>query len=670
MGQVIPYLTHDDKEDRLTAMSWPTPGSRVQQCHLFDIDERTGTVIRTSLRRLQVGGRDINDVDGLAIYEDQFLIKRENSNILYNLLNSTFRAHAAAGSAVQLQDSGLRLDAVTNAPGFTCIGMTVHEARLLYARQSDGKTFSLDLRTPGNTVNNVVFNPTLPADVAANTGAVWGLTHLYGDLFTTHTTNIDPTKAPPGRYANTESDLIDYHRAEHVQPNTVLAEGQVSTGKLADGAVTSHKIADGAVTESKLADDAVTTPKLADQSVTAAKVALGALTEEHFRIVPQLRIGVNSITADKIAPRAVTREKIADGVLFEPTIQDLQNISDLDLTVKNPDGIGVGKPVSTYFDRGELTARRVDLRVLARYIRVTNALTPLVYFHGVVRSVNLDAGTAQVAAIPGSIVGRDEDGHRVTDYQGNALVPGQKYAISNTGEWIPSLEEAIGVAASEHAMRIALVPNYRVVDQRPVPTDNLTLPAIPQLLVEKPVSGRVYAHVTTQASGGTAPYTYRVDQRGTALPAGVIWDAANSRLAITSQASVATLNLRLTVTDSAASPATATRDFVLKINAASAAPTLIGVSNQSMTAGGSKVLPYTIHGGTAPVEVQLFTDDGGVRARVPAGDRSPANGLAFNESTKTVYASSFTGTFLCVLRVQDSHSPSRSAEYSFQLEVV
>ena len=107
-----------------------------------------------------------------------------------------------------------------------------------------------------------------------------------------------------------------------------LATGQVSTDKLADGAVSEEKLADGSVTTDKLADGSVTTEKLADGAVTGDKLETASLDESHFSVLPQLRLGVNSIDADKIAPRAVTREKIAAGVLFEPTIQDLQHISD------------------------------------------------------------------------------------------------------------------------------------------------------------------------------------------------------------------------------------------------------------------------------------------------------------------------------------------------------
>lgn len=443
---------------------------------------------------------------------------------------------------------------------------------------------------------------------------------------------------------------------------TPLATGQVSTEKLADGAVAEAKLADGSVTTDKLADEGVTTEKLADGAVTGDKIEVGSLDESHFRILPQLRLDVNSVDADKIAPRAVTREKIAAGVLFEPTIQDLQHISDLDITVKNPDGIGVGKPVSTYYDRGELVCRRVDLNVLSRYISVSNALTPLVYFHGIIRSVNGD--TAKIATIPGSIVGRDEDGHRVVDYNGDPLVPGQKYAISNTGEWIGSLEEAIGVAASAFAMRIALVPNYRIIRQRPAPSDNLAIPAIPQLLVAKPNSGVVYAHVNAQATGGTSPYTYTVNQRGgTPLPTGVTWDAANSRLVIASTAAVGQVNCTLTATDSATTPATATRDFTLQIRAAVATLAVTGVGNVTGTVGRSVVLRPSIVGGTAPYRAQLLYQDG---TTVPSGDSAPATGLAFNESENRIWiCRDFCSTeFQLIYRVIDSGNDQADAHFN------
>ena len=446
---------------------------------------------------------------------------------------------------------------------------------------------------------------------------------------------------------------------------TPLATGQVSTDKLADGAVSEPKLADEAVTTDKLAKDAVGTEQIAEQSVTGEKVAIGTLTEEHFRILPQLRIGQNSITEDMIAPRAVTKEKIAAGVLFEPTIQDLQNISDLDITCKNPDGIGVGKPVSTYFARGELTCRRVDLNVLGRYINVSNALTPLAYFHGIVRSTA--NGTAQIATIPGSIVGRDEDGHRITDYNGEVLVPGQKYAISNIGEWIPSLEEAIGVAASPYAMRIALVPNYRIIRTRAVPSDNIQIPAFPQLLTEKPNSGRVFVHIPVQASGGVAPYTYTVVQRGGhALPTGVTWDAANSRLVVASTAAVGQLNLTLSATDSAPSPATATRDFVLRINSASANLAVTGVANVTGNHGSSVRLTPSIIGGTAPYRKQLLFADGFV---VPGGDAPPGANIVFNESTDRIWISStiFNGQYRLIYRVTDADNSQ--ADQHFLLTV-
>ena len=210
------------------------------------------------------------------------------------------------------------------------------------------------------------------------------------------------------------------------------------------------------------------------------------------------------------------------------------------------------------------------------------------------------------------------------------------------------------MAASAYAMRIALVPNYRIVRQRPAPTDTITIPAIPQLLTEKPNAGRVFVHVPVMATGGTAPYTYAVTQRGGhALPTGVTWDAANSRLVVAATAAVGQLNLTLTATDSATTPARATRDFVLRINASAANLAVSGLANRDVVAGSSVQLTPSILGGTAPYRAQLLYADGNA---VPSGDTPPGANLAFNESSNRVYVASqfYNAQYQLIYRVIDS----------------
>ena len=286
-----------------------------------------------------------------------------------------------------------------------------------------------------------------------------------------------------------------------------LATGQVTTEKLADLAVTEDKIANGAVTAEKLSDDSVSTEKIADQAVTGDKVQLGTLTADHFRTVPSLAIEPESIVGDMLAPRSVTREKIADGVLYEPTVTDIQDISDLDLTIANPEGLSVGTAVATYYDRGTLTGRAVNLARLASYIAVNRSATPLQFFHGIIRSRDLQHQTAQIACIPGSIVGRDEDGYRITDHAGSPLIPGQKYAITATGQWVASNGAAIAVAASTYALRIALVPSFELLGQQLEPlVAPLTIGGVPN--VSAPKGGSVVINPTV--AGGTTPYSYKL----------------------------------------------------------------------------------------------------------------------------------------------------------------
>ena len=327
-----------------------------------------------------------------------------------------------------------------------------------------------------------------------------------------------------------------------------LATGQVSTDKIRDGAVTAAKLATSAVTTDKLADGVVTRDKLADESVTGAKLERGILTDEHFLIPPQLTLRARSVTSDKLADRAVTRDKIANDILWSPRVQDLQRISDLDMTARNPDGLQVGAAASTYFVSGQLTAVAVDITELTRVgLTVSTQAVLEQYFHGIVRSV--EGNSVKIAVLPGSIVGEDEDGRRVTDYLGNRLIPGQAYALNTRGGWVASNANAVGVAASEFAMRIAFVAAVAE------PTA-LRIAGLHAVSAQR--GGQIA--INELVSGGTAPYTFTLRyEDGTEVPAGtsvpatnIAFDAATQTIHISNQATLAPqFHLRLTVTDTA-----------------------------------------------------------------------------------------------------------------------
>ena len=652
-GHAIPYITFDDQEERLYGASWPIPSSTNRRSYLFTIDQSNGTIIRTQLKRVQFNGRDIDDIDGIAVYNKKMYVKRETSNVLYEC---TLQSVLAPGTVVAITDSGYRLHTRAGTANDPCIGMTVLNARLMYAFQSDGKVYELDMRVANNANNRLIFTPQVPLD-NGSTGAIWGLTHLHGDLFTTHTINIDPSEPPPARFANVSSALIDYHRAEYAQGSVALADGQVTKEKLADGAVTADKLADNAVGGEKISDGAVQERALANNAVTGAKVQAGTLSARHFVVPPSLEVPVGGIVSSMLADRAVTEDKIEEGVLWEPAVRDLNSLSDLDLTAKNPHGLSVGSPASTYYSRGELTAAPVDLSVLSRYVTVSAQALRAQFFHGIVRSVSGD--TVKLAVLPGSIVGEDEPGRRVVDYAGNALVPGQAYTLTARGRWAASNTNALGVAASTFAMRVAFVVTQ--IAAQPEPTSDLAIPSFATITLNKAGTGVTHVPVSVQAAGGTAPYVYSVvESDDTPLPSGITYEAASARLNIDASVAPATFNLKLKVTD--ADGNTAARDFTLVLNAAVVPLTLHSISTKTVQRGGSVAVNPQINGGSTPYRTELLYHDG---IRVPAGTSSPGANLAFDASTNTIHAGRdiVDPRYNLYFRVIDNAGTTRSAGF-------
>ena len=661
-GHAIPYITFDDQEERLFGASWPIPTSDNRRSYLFAIDQSNGTILRTQLKRVQLNGADIDDIDGIAVYNKNMYIKREASNVLYRC---SLRTLVQPGTTVAIVDSGFRLDTRANDSANAadpCIGMTVRDARLLYAFQSDGKVYELDLRRANNTNNIVIFTPKLPPD-AGSTGAIWGLTHLHGDLFTTHTVGIDPNLPPPARFANVSSNLVDYHRQEYAELQVPLATGQVSTDKLADGAVRDSKLADGSVTNDKLADGAIGTNQLADDSVTGAKVPLGTLELNHFRVPPQLSLTPNSVQGSMIAERAITRDKIANDVLWEPAVADIQKMSDLDLVAKNPHGLSVGMAAATYYSAGQLTAAPVDLNVLSQFITPSAQAIRAQFFHGIVREV--EGSSVRLAVIPGAIVGEDEAGKRVVDYAGGKLVPGQAYTINARGRWVASNDNAVGVAASTFAMRLAFVETQEVEEAVPESTTGLSIPSFNTLRVHKAASGSTYIPIAAHAVQGTAPYTYSVTESDdTPLPTGITFDAANRRLVVGAEVSPATFNLKFKVTDSAG--ANAARDFSLVLQESQAPLTLHAIQNLAVRAGQSVHIPVQANGGATPYTTVVLYRDG---TQVPAGTSSPGANLVYDAASQLLWVSRqfYNVQYNLYLRLTDAEGTQRSS--GFQLRV-
>ena len=180
---------------------------------------------------------------------------------------------------------------------------------------------------------------------------------------------------------------------------------------------------------------------------------------------------------------------------------------------------------------GQLTAVAVDITELTRVgLTVSTQAVLEQYFHGIVRSV--EGNSVKIAVLPGSIVGEDEDGRRVTDYLGNRLIPGQAYALNTRGGWVASNANAVGVAASEFAMRIAFVAAVAE------PTA-LRIAGLHAVSAQR--GGQIA--INELVSGGTAPYTFTLRyEDGTEVPAGtsvpatnIAFDAATQTIHISNQ---------------------------------------------------------------------------------------------------------------------------------------